>query len=128
MRLATLVCAVLLALLLAVAALAHRRSDIFIKSEPADGAVVQQSPAQVVIWFNTELATGPSRLQVFAADKRQVDNGGGGVDLHDPDHASLLVRLPALPDGVYTVRWRAVVFADGDSVEGRFTFTVSGKR
>jgi methionine-rich copper-binding protein CopC len=125
MRLAMLVGA---ALLLTTAALAHRPRDIVMQSEPADEAVMQQSPARVVVWFSTELATGPSRLQVFAADKRQVDNGSGGVDLHDPDHASLLVRLPALPEGEYTVRWRAAVFADGDIVEGRFSFTVSGKR
>ena len=123
----TLLWAMLPVLLLAAAALAHR-SDILLKSEPADGAVVQQSPAQVVAWFSTELATGASRLQVFAADKRQVDQGNGGVDLHDPDHASLLVRLPALPAGTYTVRWRSAVVEDGDIVEGRFTFTVSGPR
>ena len=121
----TLVCAALPVLFLAVVALAHR-SDILLKSEPAAGAVVQQSPAQVVAWFSTELATDTSRLQVFAADKRQVDKGNGGVDLDDPDHASLIVRLPALPAGTYTVHWRAAVVEDSDIVEGRFTFTVSG--
>jgi len=127
MRLVTLVFAVLPALLLAAVALAHR-SDILLKSEPAAGAVVQQSPARVVVWFSTELDTGPSRLQVFATDKRRVDSGDGGVDLHDPDHASLRVSLPALPDGAYTVRWRGAVSEDGDIVEGTFTFTVSGER
>ena len=123
----TLVFAVLPALLLAAAALAHR-SNILLKSEPAAGAVMQQSPARVVVWFSTELDTGPSRLQVFAADRRRVDNGDGGVDLHDPDHASLRVSLPVLLDGAYIVRWRGAVSADGDIVEGMFTFTVSGTR
>ena len=127
MRLVTLVCALLPPLLLAVEVLAHGR-DIVLKSEPADRAVVQQSPARVVVWFSTELDTGLSRLQVFDANKRQVDNRDGGVDLYDPDHAALIVRLPALPDGTYIVRWRGAVVEDGDTVEGMFTFTVSGER
>lgn len=127
MSLVTLVFAVLPSLLLAAEARAHG-SDIFVKSAPADGASMRQSPARVVVWFSTELDTGRSRLQVFDTGKRPVHNGDGGVDLHDPEHASLIVSLPALPDGKYTVRWRAAVLADGDIVEGSFTFTVSGKR
>jgi len=127
MSLVTLAVGVLSSLLVAAEALAHGH-EIFIKSVPANGTVVTQSPARVVVWFSTELDTGRSRLQIFDADKRQVDTGGGGVDLHDPDHASLIARLPTLPDGAYTVRWRGAVLADGDIVEGKFTFTVSKKR
>ena len=117
----------LLALLISagwIASVAAHGPKILLRSDPPDGVVMQSSPARVVAWFDTELDTGPSQLQVFDTGGRQVDNGDGGVDLNDPDHASLSVSLSPLPDGVYTVRWRAAVFEDNDIVEGEFTFTV----
>jgi methionine-rich copper-binding protein CopC len=120
---ATLMPAVLAASLLAADALGHG-SDIFVRSEPAAGAVVKPPLARVVVRFRAELDTRRSRLQIFDARQRQVDDGRGGVDLHDPNHASLVVRLPALSPGAYVARWRAVVLEDGDAVEGQFTFTI----
>lgn len=112
---------------LLVAVVAAHGPEVFIRSDPPDGAVLEQAPAQVTAWFSDELLTGQSSLQVFDADGRQVDNGDGGVDLNDPDHASMVVSLPPeLPDGTYTVRWRASL-DDGDVVERGFTFTVGDR-
>lgn len=97
-----------------------------IRSEPADGQVLGQSPAQVTAWFNEEMQTGVSTIQVFNADGDQIDNGDGGVDLNDPDHASMIVTLPSLPDGAYFVRWH-IVLLDGDPTDGNFTFFVGEK-
>ncbi len=124
-------CPILLALglvaLLASAGLgagaAAHGPEVLIKSDPSDGAVLEESPPQVITWFSTELETGSSTLQVFDAEGRHVDKGDGGVDLNDPDHASMIVSLPTLPDGVYTVRWSALLF-DGDVVNEEFTFSV----
>jgi len=108
--------------LLVVAATAHA---LLARSDPEDGAVLEQPPAQVTAWYSQELDTGRSTLQVFDVEGRQVDNGDGSVDLNDPDHASLLVSLPAsLPDGTYLVHWAAVSAEDGDPTEGEFTFSV----
>ena len=63
--------------------------------------------------------------QVFDINHRQLDNGDGGVDPDDPEHASMVVSLPALPEGVYLVRWTAVTAVDGDLVGGVFTFGVA---
>ena len=68
--------------------------------------------------------TTDSDLQVFDVEGRQVDGGDGGVDLNDPEHASLTVTLPSLAHGTYTVRWGAAVFEDDDIVEGQTSFTV----
>jgi len=97
-----------------------------IRSEPVDGQVLDQSPPQVTAWFNEEMQTGVSTLQVFNANGEQVDNGDGGVDLNDPDHASMIVTLPPLPDGAYFVRWH-IVLLDGDPTDGDFTFFVGEK-
>lgn len=114
---------VLLVLLLAAAPVAAH--SLLVKSQPEEGAVLAQSPEQLLAWFSEELETHSSTLQVLDAAGRQVDNGDGGVDLNDPNHASLIVTLPAsLPTGKYTAHWAAVSAADGDATEGEFTFSV----
>jgi len=98
---------------------------LLVKSEPDSGVVLQASPKQVTAWFSQELDTGFSTIQVFNTGRQQVDNGDGGVDLYDPDHASMVVTLPAaLPDGIYTVRWTAVSAEDGDPTEGEYIFSI----
>ncbi|HLE15839.1 MAG TPA: copper resistance CopC family protein [Anaerolineales bacterium] len=97
-----------------------------VKSDPAAGAVLEQPPDRVTIWFNEENQSGKSTFQVFNSDDQPVDLGGGGVDLTDPDHASMVVNLPALPDGAYLVRWK-VVLLDGDESEGEYVFYVGAK-
>ena len=52
-----------------------------------------------------------------------MDNGDGGVDLNDPDHASMVVTLPALPNGSYTVQYH-ILLLDGDATDGAFAFAV----
>ncbi len=105
----------------AVTATAHG-DEILLKSEPADGAALAESPAQVTTWFSDELAT-TSTLKVYNLAGEQVDNGDGGVDLNDPDHASMIVSLPVLDEGVYLVQWTADLL-DGDTVSGAFTFGI----
>ncbi|MCB9423083.1 MAG: copper resistance protein CopC [Ardenticatenaceae bacterium] len=94
-----------------------------IKSEPADGAVLAESPSEVTAWFEEELVSGQSTMSVLNIQGVQVDNGDGGVNLNDPDHASMIVTLPPLSDGVYTVQWHATLL-DGDASDGSFTFTI----
>lgn len=114
--------ALLASLWLAAGAAAHA---LLLRSEPAAGAALAQSPQQVIAWFSQELDTGFSALQVVDGEGYQVDAGDGGVDLNDPDHASLVVTLPAdLPAGRYTAHWTAVSADDGDTTEGEFFFTV----
>ncbi len=124
-NLMALAMALLASIWLAAVVSAHG-PEVLQKTEPADGVVLEQSPAQVTAWFSDELDTKLSTLQVFDSTGRQVDNGDGGVDLNDPDHATLIVSLPALPAGEYTARW-TVTLDDGDSVKGEFTFRVGDK-
>jgi len=105
----------------APAALAH---DVVVeRTEPETGAALKRGPAQVAIMFNEELDTRLSTIKVFNADGERVDLKDGGVDLTDPDHASMIVHLPELAEAAYIVRWH-VVLDDGDATDGAFTFTV----
>lgn len=102
---------------------ASAHNVILLRSEPDAGAVLAAAPAEVRAWFNEEIQSGVSKLQVFDASGAQVDQGDGGVDLNDPAHASMVVSLPALGEGAYKVRWQ-VVLLDGDPTTGEFSFYV----
>lgn len=94
-----------------------------LRTEPVSGATLEEAPPQIAVMLNEELMSPASTLQVFNSAGEQVDLGDGGVDLTDPDHATLVVHLPKLDDDAYTVRWNAVL-VDGDNTEDAFTFTV----
>lgn len=94
-----------------------------LESTPKNGDLLAESPPEVTAQFSEELVSGESTLIVINAQGVQVDNGDGGVDLNDPDHASMLVTLPLLPDGVYTVQWHAVLL-DGDTTDDAIAFTI----
>lgn len=114
---------VLLQVVLVRAASAHA---LLVDSQPADGAVLDEAPDRVRATFSEELDSGLSSMRVFDNQGAQVDNGDGGVDLDDLDHLSMVVTLPPLPPGAYTVRWTAASADDGDDTEGAFSFTIGG--
>lgn len=96
-----------------------------VKSKPQAGDALDSSPAQVTTWFSQELESQSSSLRVFDSQNNQVDNGDGSVDLNDLDHLSMVVSLPPLQAGIYTVRWVSVSVEDGDAEEGELTFSVT---
>jgi len=104
---------------------AHAELD---SSEPRAGAVLEKSPDRVTARFSTELDTVASRMALLDAAGRPVDSADGGVDLIDPDHASMVVTIGGrLPAGQYVVRWTAISTADGHDghgTAGEFRFDV----
>ena len=92
-------------------------------SSPADQAVLAQPPGQVSLTFPEEVGENDSAIQVFDQQGRRVDLGTGGVDLGDPSHASLVVKLPALPQGIYLVKWKAAL-PGGNFSSGEYYFGV----
>ncbi len=106
-------------------ALAH---TALLRSEPAEGARLQQSPPRIAIWFDQELDASASTIGVFNAAGDAITGATGGVDLTNPDHASMSVSLPhALIPGHYLVRWNAVSAGDGHvghATKGGFAFEI----
>lgn len=101
-------------------AFAHARYD---RSEPASGSALDGSPFVLKAWFSQEL-TSKSTLRVIDANGVQVDSGDGHVDLDDPVRKVMLVSVPELPPGIYTVRYGADSAEDGHLYEGAFAFGV----
>ena len=90
---------------------------------PIDGAV-ESSPPVIEIQFSEEIGAGTT-VEVVDAAGVVWSAGASEIDLDDVQRLTLRTPLkPALPAGIYTVRWTSVSMADGDSDSGEFAFTV----
>ncbi len=107
--------------LTAVPALAHAE---LVKSDPADGASLDQAPAEVRAWFSEELDPDASLLMLQDAHGQMVGLEPGHVDLMAADRDVMLLKVPRLEPGTYRVQWHAVAADDGGVSEDSFTFTV----
>jgi methionine-rich copper-binding protein CopC len=103
----------------ATAAEAHAFLD---HAEPRVGSTVKESPALVKIWFTEELEEAFSKIQVFDAGGKEVDQKNVKVD---PANQSVMsVSVPKLSPGIYKVVWNAVA-VDTHHTTGTFTFEVT---
>jgi copper transport protein len=111
------VAAVLAALAMVPAAGAHAR---LITTEPANDAVLDQSPRFVLLRFDEPIETAFGAIRVYDARARRVDSG----NVERPSDEEARVALERrLGRGTYTATWR-VVSADGHPVAGAFVFHV----
>ncbi|MEM1386371.1 MAG: copper resistance protein CopC [Pseudomonadota bacterium] len=105
--------AAIIATLLPLQALAHAQLRA---SEPAEGAVVDSAPAEIILTFNEPVS--PLVLRLIGPDGAAVDLDGAA------ENADLSVRLPeTVGDGTHLLSWR-IVSADGHPVGGTLTFHV----
>ncbi len=115
---AALVALLALVGLLTVAPAAHAH-DMLIGSEPAEGAVLEESPSAVVLTFNNTPLDVGSAITVVDAQGAPLAEGEGTVDGTDV----VLELDTALPAGELEVQWR-VASSDGHPIEGVIPFTV----
>ncbi|WP_031071794.1 copper resistance protein CopC [Streptomyces sp. NRRL S-118] len=117
-----LVAAVLLGALFTGAAPASAHAALT-GSDPKDGAVVATAPKGVTLTFSEQIALGDDAIRVLEPSGARADTG----ELRDLCAGSVVkygVALRAgLPDGTYTVAWRAVS-ADSHPIAGAFTFSI----
>lgn len=115
-RFAALLVAALASLAIAGVVLAHAELE---SSDPADGATIT-TPYTLTATFSEEIDIERSTLIIENSAGAQVAAGTVNAD----DHTVMTVELPALPDGVYTVRWTSVTPDDNGIERGTFTFNV----
>lgn len=85
-------------------------------SDPAEGAVVTEAPAAIVLEFNEAVA--PLVLRLIGPDGAAIDLDGSA------ENTNVTVALPAaLADGTHLLSWR-VVSGDGHPVGGSLTFHI----
>jgi methionine-rich copper-binding protein CopC len=90
-------------------------------ADPKVGSTVTGSPSEVKAWFTQELEPAFSSIQVSDAQGREVDRKD--MHLDDKDKKLMIVSLPSLPAGTYTVNWQAVS-VDTHHTQGHFEFTI----
>src|SRR5260221_5531606 len=118
-RVVVLLVVVVCLLVTASPALAHA---LLLRSVPDANAALERAPAQVELYFSEGLDSSFSNITVLDATGKAVDNKDSRVDASD---ATLMtVSLPSLPDGVYTVSWKALSATDGHVTTGTFPFAV----
>lgn len=112
--------AVLLLALSPGAAGAHILS--LVSSEPASEGQLCTSARQITATFSGELDVKASKLVLTGSGGAAVAEGS--ADLNDVERARLLLVLPdALPEGRYTIEWKAVSNDDKTETTGSYPFT-----
>ena len=104
-----------LLVLCATTAFAHSKLDT---TEPANGAVLAQAPARIVLSFAKRIRLTKVRLR--HGDKAAVDldlSGQRGFATR------IAVPIPGGGPGLYRIDWRGLA-ADGHAMRGRFSFRV----
>ena len=91
-------------------------------TDPANGALLDEPPSQVVLTFSE-----PPDLDLTTVGV--VDDSGAAVAIGPPERApgsnrGVRVPMDPVPDGVYTVTWRTVSATDGHVTAGAFSFGV----
>jgi copper resistance protein C len=93
-----------------------------VSSTPADGDVLREPPAEVVITFDAELRPEGSEFRVTGPGG---EAGMGSLDLDVAERNVLRGAVSASQPGTYAVTW-TVLGEDGHQETGTFDFTVGG--
>jgi copper transport protein len=91
-------------------------------SDPASGASLPKAPEKVTLTFTEPPDLTLSSIHVLDSSGNAVERGkAAGVP---GNRLAMAVPLGQLPDGAYTVSWRAVSSTDGHLTTGSFAFGV----
>lgn len=112
-----------IALLLGVAAPASAHAAL-IRTDPADGSVVQTAPDRVVLTFSEGVLLSADSLRVLDPQGKDVASGTPQhYGAKDAGSTAAVALRTGLGNGTYTVAWKAVS-QDSHPVAGAFTFSV----
>ncbi len=123
--------AAIIAIALAIAALASPvispPADVSahanqIRTSPPVDSELETSPERIVVWFSEPIEPRLSKIRVLDQNGKQVDNEDSMLSPTEP--TAVVVTLPELENGTYTVVWGNTSTVDGHSVIGSFRFAV----
>jgi copper transport protein len=117
-----LVTALLAGIVLLLAASAASAHAVLRGSDPASGASLPKAPEKVTLTFTEPPDLTLSSIHVLDSTGNAVERGkAAGVP---GNRLALAVPLGQLPNGAYTVSWRAVSSTDGHLTTGSFAFGI----
>lgn len=92
------------------------------RAEPGPNAVLQISPPEIRLWFTEPLEPQFSRIILRDSDGNVLNTPASFVD--PVDAFQMALQPGELPDGLYTVAWRALSAADGHPSMGSYPFVI----
>ncbi|MEA2623294.1 MAG: copper transport protein [Chloroflexota bacterium] len=96
-----------------------------VSSSPGAGEQLSVSPTEIRLVFSEPVEAAYTSLDLLDGQGRALAAGVGSPD--PADGRQLVAGIPQpLPDGAYTISWRAVSAADGHATQGFLTFAVGG--
>ena len=90
-------------------------------ADPKVGSTVTSAPAEIKLWFTQNIEPAFSSIEVQDLQGKEVDKKNSHSD--PKNKSAMIVSLPELPAGTYTVVWH-VVSVDTHKTQGHFQFTV----
>ncbi|MCB0210368.1 MAG: copper resistance protein CopC [Anaerolineae bacterium] len=96
-----------------------------VRSDPADGANLSESPPEIHLWFDEAISSQFSTAQLLDVNSQPVEGVGIRADSTDPK--LLILTLPELPPGVYSVLWKVLSETDGHFSQGLLVFGVGAE-
>jgi copper transport protein len=93
-----------------------------LRSDPADGSVLEESPREISIWFDEPISDRFSSVQLFDVDSKPIEVTGLRRDSSDP--TLLIISVPELEPGVYSILWKILSEVDGHYNQGLLVFGV----
>ncbi|MFN8530475.1 MAG: copper resistance protein CopC [Anaerolineae bacterium] len=93
-----------------------------IEATPGYNAILDGSPGEIRLRFSEPLEPMYSRINLANASGNLIDIGETFIDPADP--TVMWITPPSLPDGVYSVEWRALSAADGHPTLGSYPITI----
>lgn len=92
------------------------------RSDPAPGAILRQSPAEVRLWFTEDLEPDFTRAVVYTGNQQTVSTASQ-VSRSDPRLLTVDLK-PRLANGWYVIAWQAQAKVDGHLTRGTVTFGI----
>lgn len=111
------ICAALAAGVDAAPAFAHAR---LVAADPAAGSMAMPAPKELKLTFSEGLEIAFSGVKLLGPDKKAVATGAARLDPKN-DKVMIVPLKTDLPDGTYTVDWRALS-EDGHKTHGSYSF------
>ncbi len=116
------ICSVALTLIISLAIVRGVSAHAYLlRSDPAANSILETAPATIKLWFSEIISQEFSNAQLFSASGQSLDVS---VIVNPADPTLMIVDLPELEDGVYSLRWTAHSELDGHFSYGLFIFGV----
>jgi copper transport protein len=100
-------------------AFAHAKN---VRSDPANNSVLPQAPDEVRLWYNEPISADFSTVELLDLNGQPVKLDGLHRDEADP--TLLILDLPELAPGVYSVTWQVLSETDGHFTRGMIVFGI----